>query len=351
MPNGRIQEPMSPYRALPLLGLALAGSAAAQVPALTRAATIGCDFCEGPEAFGSIEALTLGPGGVIVVADRDAPKLRVFDVDGPLRWSAAREGDGPGELRLPIAVAVTSAGGVLSLDMRQLRLSRWDAAGTFGGSLPVSVYPLAMSYDRATERLLLTTTNFRGGAAVVALNGTGAVDTVLSPLPFADVRGNQFAKAVVRPDGGFALGEGRESYRINVYRAEGTLLYPIARDVTRPRRTPEELDRLRQRLLAGGRRAAAEGGGSGPPPVDPLRPHFTALDALAYDDAGRLWVRTERGGAGATLFDLFDRSGAYLGELVVDLEVEQFALADGYLAGAVSSPEGTQRVVVWRVAG
>ena len=79
-----------------------------------------------------------------------------------------------------------------------------------------------------------------------------------------------------------------------------------------------------------------------------FKPHASA-DALRYDDAGRLWVRTLRGTDTSTVFDLFSGAGAYLGEVTLPTRVESYSLAGSYLATATDRADGTPMVVLWTV--
>jgi hypothetical protein len=332
-----------------LLFLLSAAPAAAQLPRLTPAVTIGCADCEGPEAFGAIQAIALGPGGTIVVADRDPPILRVFGVDGRLRWAGATAGDGPGEQCLVIGVGVTADAGVVSLDMRQLRVSRYDRDRRFMTSHQLSIFPLALGYHPTDDRVLITAEDFRDPGGVVLWLRDGRADTLLSPLPFAGRQGHQFASPAVRSDGAFAMGEGRELYHVSLRARDGTLLRTLVRDIPRTRRTPDEMAAAERRMMRAGARRSAEGGSGAGPMVDPWRSHFTALDALAFDDQDRLWVRTERGGPGRSVFDLFSREGVFLGEIPLDAEVDHYRVSGGFLAGVIVTEDGTQRVRIWRL--
>ncbi|MFC1529918.1 hypothetical protein ACFL6R_04280 [Gemmatimonadota bacterium] len=44
----------------------------------------------------------VGPDGQVGYTERQPPELRVFGTDGNLRWKAGREGEGPGEFRVPM---------------------------------------------------------------------------------------------------------------------------------------------------------------------------------------------------------------------------------------------------------
>ena len=78
------------------------------------------------------------------------------------------------------------------------------------------------------------------------------------------------------------------------------------------------------------------------------RNHFN-MDALAYDEAGRLWVRTERGGLNGTVFDIFDAAARYIGEVRVPMRIGAYAIHNGMLAGKVTDEDEVEFVQVWRV--
>ena len=84
--------------------------------------------------------------------------------------------------------------------------------------------------------------------------------------------------------------------------------------------------------------------------VPPERDHFEAY-SLKFDERGRLWVRTERAAAGRTIFDVFDPTGHYLGEVEAPAQVSEFALGVGVLAAAASDSLGVQRIRTWTVSG
>ena len=89
---------------------------------LTPVARIGCDFCEGPEQFGRISSLGVR-GELVVVGDRDAPHLRVFDFQGALVSAFGESGEGPGELAFPMAVRAAEDE-VTTVDMGRQRVLR-----------------------------------------------------------------------------------------------------------------------------------------------------------------------------------------------------------------------------------
>jgi len=154
-------------------------------------------------------------------------------------------------------------------------------------------------------------------------------------------------------DGAFVVGEGAERYRLLYFGAAGHLRSEVDRAVARVRKSDAEIEEERTRRRRGGgseprpageRQASAPGGGA---EIDPLRVHFRG-QALRFDEAGRLWVRTERG-QGGTIFDLYDSGGASLGSVTVPGSIDAFALGDGHLAVEVPDELGVPTVQIWRV--
>ena len=80
--------------------------------------------------FGQIRDLTpLGDGGVAVL-DAQASAVRVFDSDGSHRFSVGSEGDGPGELQVPLAIAALVGDTLAVYDVAQGRVTRFGPDGT-----------------------------------------------------------------------------------------------------------------------------------------------------------------------------------------------------------------------------
>lgn len=321
----------------------------AQTPALEFEREIGCAFCDGPELFGAVQGVSLSADGTIVVMDARAPMVRMFAVDGRSLGTLGREGDGPGELRLPLAAVQRADGGLVVVDLLQKRVTRFEPSGDVEGVASFNAFPAGAGFAEDAGRLVITATDFRGGLSLLALDvTTGGLDTVLARVPFLDGDGMRFIAPAVRRDGGFAFGAGEEEYRIAVYGPDAELEMQIERDVERRPRTREELDAASERRhVASGSRT--EGSRPRAIEVDPRQPHFSNLTALRFDETGRLWVRTSRGPAGSTTFDLFDTRGRYLGETTVAREVGVYAVAGEWLTGLVSDETDIQRIAIWRL--
>ena len=325
---------------------------------------IGCFECDGPELFGSIGVVAITADGGVVVSDRDEPMIRVFDGEGRSVATFGRRGQGPGELRFVSGLAPLPDGGVMTSDMMQPRLTAYGPDGTVRGTTrtEAAIVGLRASPDGGS----VVAQEAQWSTMSVAVHLVDAAgETVATPIPttvgrFLDKDDDPIAPGLlsmaVDRAGRVAVAYGYR-YEIMILDGSGEEVATISRDVARTERTPEEIAVLADRLARGpgAAEAVAAGGRASdappPPNVDPLRPHF-GLGALAWDEAGRLWVKTARGGPGRTIFDLFDRDGAFLGEVPIEVDILAWSVGKGMLVGVREDPEfGVHTVARWRVVG
>jgi len=94
---------------------------------------------EGPEAFYSLwpAVVTADRVGNLYVIDRAHFRLVSFDSTGAHRWSAGKEGGGPGEFRMPVAVVAAPDGTVEVYDAGNNRVERYASDGASLGSEPL----------------------------------------------------------------------------------------------------------------------------------------------------------------------------------------------------------------------
>ena len=287
--------------------------------------------------FAGIQTIAIGDGR-IVVADRTAPYLRVFDTSGKVVRAFAGKGNGPGELQLPIHIG-PRPGAVLEVyDMTQRRFTRYDSAGVTVHTRQLTGFAVWVTSPAQRAESYIITSDFRSQEQPILLLGDASREpaklVTLKPdfplLAPGDLpRTPAFA---ARPGGGFAVGDGIAEYRIRRYDHEGKALGDIVRTLPRRRKTSQELALEKEQWQRRAARMAAmrraEGGSPSPGTFTPREVwnHF-GIDALNYDDAGRLWVLTDRGGLNTTIFDLFDPAGKYIGELRVPEKPERLLWA------------------------
>ena len=335
------------------------GFAGAQVPKVERVIEIGCEDCGDARQFASTWDVMVTEVGDVLVVDRDAPTLRLFDKTGKSLWTRGRPGSGPGEYRFAMRAALGPDGVVQVVDMRSRRLTRLARDGSVAQSLTVPFFPAGIGVRRQTGEVVFMTDDFKGGGTLQrwpqSAEAPTKVATFATPVP-----GEATAispSVAVAPNGDVAYLASGDTYRVLRLSAAGKPLDDITRDIPRPKRTPEELAEVEKRIGSmGAAKAAAEGKqSSGSKPLMPstasryeFKSH-AATDGLRYDDGGRLWVRTMRGTGKSTVFDIFSALGAYVGEVTLPIAVEAYSLGGSYLATATERADGIPVVVLWVV--
>lgn len=341
---------------VPSLGGGLPAAQRQPPPTLEFIAEIGCEDCEGPSQFSWIEGLALLDGGDVVVLDRTSPMLRIFTPEGASRATAGRAGNGPGELRQPLGIAPLGDGFVVA-DARRLALLRYDGVGRLVEETRMRSAPMSVAGSPRGRWLAFQEAQWSTMSASVQLRDAafGPPATILGSTvgELLDSLGRPVAPGLlsvaVDDQGRVAIGHG-DRYDITVRSPTGVLLRHVRRDLPRVRRTPEEITALQ---AAQRRFREAQGGrnpeGGPPRPISPVHQHF-GQDALGYDPTGRLWLRSPRGGADRTIFDVFAANGQFLGEVAAPRALGEFTIRGDRLAAVSTNDEsGIQTVTLWRI--
>ena len=84
------------------------------------------------EEFFQIEGIVRMPDGGIAVADGGAGEIRVFDASADHRWTAGRQGEGPGEFRIMSSLGTDPDGGIWVYDFSLQRITFVDSDGAIG---------------------------------------------------------------------------------------------------------------------------------------------------------------------------------------------------------------------------
>jgi hypothetical protein len=359
-PHPSIERTVHSYFAVLVLSLLSSATGNAQLPRLERVLEIGCEDCGDARQLASNWDVAVMENGNVLVVDRDAPTLRMFDRTGRSLWTRGRTGSGPGEYGYAMRVALGPNGTLQVVDMRLRRLTRLGADGAVAQTLSFPFFPMGVAARGRQGEIVILTDDFRGAGTLErwlpTADAPARFASLVTPKPAAPTSASP--SVAVAPNGDVAFLQTADRYEIHRLSAKGESLSDIVRDVPRPRRTPEEIAATRQHALRAGAqtRAALEGktGGSGKAGLLPndhgleFKPHASA-DALRYDDAGRLWVRTMRGTGRTTVFDIFAPNAAYAGEVTVPLPVGAYSLAGGWLATASERADGVPIVVLWTV--
>jgi hypothetical protein len=346
-------------RAVGMIAGALSPAAGGgQTPRVERVAEIGCEDCGDARQLSSTWDVAVNEAGDVLVIDRDAPTLRMFDKTGRVLWGRGRPGAGPGEYRFAMRAAMGPDGTVHVVDLRLRRLTRLTADGNVAKSLTIPFFPAGVAARGRRGELVFLTDDFKSTGTLQRWLPASDAPAQLTSFPTPPPgEATMSASVAVAPNGDIAFFPVAEKYEIRRFSAAAQPLPSLVRNVPRPRRTPEEIAGMKQRMGMVGATAKAaqeqkQSGGSKPLLADDdrfqLKPH-ASTDALRYDDSGRLWVRTMRGTASTTVFDVFAAGGSYLGEITLPMKVDAYSLAGSYLATATERADGTPVVVLWTV--
>ena len=158
---------------VPFLSQADPVAVGAQVPRIERLVEIGCEDCDDARQLASNWDVALTETGSVLVVDRDAPTLGMFDPTGRSVWARGRPGAGPGEYGYAMRAAIGPGGAVQVIDMRLRRLTRLRADGTVAQSLTFSFFPMGVAVRGRQGELVILTDDFRGSGDGGALATVG----------------------------------------------------------------------------------------------------------------------------------------------------------------------------------
>lgn len=339
------------------LGSEPAANAAHPHPVLVETAHWGCADCAAAEQLTPL-ALAVDSNGTVALVDRYEPKVRIFERQAPPRtWG--RHGRGPGEMPDAEAYAIWlgPSGETTVVSLVPPVLAQYTVRGEYRRStdLPL-VLATSLGWDPDRQRLYLGALRSPldgrpRGIRTLQMQSAKGPGLQVTEMPWAGNRAvdgwsGQFAVAVAS-DGRVAVGT-TERYEIVVVSSDGDLAFRIERDLPKPMKSPEELERDRVQAAAMAARLGTPLGVE----ASEVRDHF-GPSALQFDGRGRLWVHTERTtAAGAPILDVFDLTGALVAEVEGAVGMARhlplFAISGEFLATAVTR-SGYAEVLLYRI--
>lgn len=317
----------------------------------------------------------------------DAGNRQVVELrpGGSLVRAFGEEGSGPGELRYPThldfrggEVWVADVGNrrfeIYTLDGRYLKDRKWPGAARIvnpfrvldsgdvlhGGSWPLTVAELA-DHDP-----VFYLARFRLGERPAAAAGQGVADTLVvmpsapflaTPMTSREGRAQLpvFGTAAFSAELHWSAAGSRvvtvtgEKYRFEIRDSRGRILREVA--LPAPGISVTEQHRRwfwdnRFPLLFVDREPYQPSAGS--KARFPFAERLQAIDGIALDRRGRIWVLANLPGAGKTRLDLFDGEGIYLGSLG-DLPLPVAFTAGGAVLFRDPAPDGLDRFRVYLI--
>lgn len=285
----------------------------------------------GPDLFGQIAGLALGPQGEVYVFDGQAAEVRVFASDGAFLRSFGREGAGPGELRNGAGLASDQRGTLWVMNWGNARYTGFDpgtgeVVGEARRVIAFASFPWPGGFEGGAR--LLDVGLDRGGNQAILRLDTAFVpsDTIALPQPRDEDRivfrqggvtvasiNEPFAPQPAwapRPGGGIVVGEGA-AYRLHriAFSGDTTLTMELDREPLRV--TAAERDSA----LAMFQEMAVMLGGAVPDRTPTPRGVKPPHGPIFVDDQDRTWVWSVLADASLPLWDVFDAGGRFLGQV------------------------------------
>lgn len=321
---------------------------------------IGATTGEGPEVFGDVRSVALGPLGRAWIYDRQAQEIRVFDREGRYVRTVGGPGEGPGEFMQVTGLMWAPDGRLWTVDPGVGRVSVFDSAGTFVtsrawgnqtffGRWPATLDAEGRFYDVSTslaegEELLIRTDSLlrpldtlrvppHPDAPPSYTASRGAMTGSVS-IPYAGT-----VAWVQTPDGGLWAAI-TDAYRLLRIGPEGDTLRVATRAFD-----PVPLGELRDTMPLP-RAAGQEMPRSLLPEMKP------AITRLLLDDEENLWVvRFEDRADAPHPVDVFGPDGLYRGSLEppVDLDRHGVSFRDGELLAVATDSLDVEYVVRYRI--
>jgi hypothetical protein len=270
-------------------------------------------------------------GERLLVMELQPPELRAYHMeDGRLLEVLGREGDGPGEYRHPIALAVNGEGRAAVLSVSG-RVTFWNRDGGLAGIVDASA-GLAPDIMAARGDTFYVKSDLFPPDDVSEFRAV-VLDTVLAnPLyrdfdlvgtdePGRRLRNHGYAVAATA-DGDLLLSPPGVDFVILRIGPDGKVRQTIKRPEVPPlRRSAEEIEAIRQRI----RQGFAAAGRVAPDnvPVTEYRSHVARL-AAATD--GSIWALTQRGDSMASILDVFGADGRFAGSYKIGLRVTDISV-------------------------
>jgi hypothetical protein len=349
-------------------------SRAPEAPAvrLERVLSLGGDFAARDLAFADVADIVATAAGELYVLDAGDKSVRVFSRDGRLVRRFGREGAGPGEFNLPVALRVDSLVAVsdlgqqrmsyFTLDGRHLRTARNPVPGDLpllrvvglrNGQV-VGVTPSVVGVS--------TRGNGRTGSpyAAVVIAGPGqAVDTLLHPhsgsaifhpraaqAPFGtfDTHAGRGGAHAVLGDSILAAADGYTG-EVRWYRADrqGLTLVRTRQLPSRSRTVGDEDVRRMERELYARYADLPKGLVVEPPPRVSI-----ATQALFAPD-GSLWIRNTAARGQAHVWTIFDAAGEITLRLSLPAGFDLLHVRGDRLYGVARTENDTPVVQVYRM--
>ena len=309
--------------------------------------SIGGDTDDEDEFFGVITRILTDEAGNVYILDMQLSEVKVFAKDGSFVRTIGREGEGPGEFKLPVSMFMTEDGNIAVMQIQPGKIVLLTPEGEAAGEHPIpkgndGAFITLVGGQAAGSNLVMAAAVSAFGEGkwsqtryLASINGDGEETSRYCE----DTRTIEMAKAVlddmewdtfdrrwlVGPDGKVYAVTTYPDYRIHVWNSDGSVDRIIERAYTHRERTGEEKKVISDMMSIFAKQI---------PNCEVRITDYTKdIETLYVRDDGSLWVLTSDGSrdhpdGSLGTFDVFDRTGRFVRQ--VTLQGEGEPLTDGY---------------------
>jgi hypothetical protein len=315
------------------------------------------------ESFVRVGSSTVGSdaSGRIYVMDPQVYQVHVFEPNGAHVRTVGAQGEGPGELSFPVALAVSEDGRIWVADIGRRGLVHWDPDGQVMDLHPFPQGLLGGAIRHTRSGMVVPTRDLESKRLMV-FEGDRPVAT-LAELPVGETRSIQLESCGMRLGGmepifspalvwdasrGSVAVARNPSYAIDIYE-DGRLVRSLRRDIAPQPASPK----LAEASLGDGMRVGVGTAGDvrvcDPAEVVEQRgvaDYLPMIRDLALAPDGTLWVRRYDVDEVSQPIDVFDPEGRYLGTLPPSSPFPVGFLPDGRILLSEEDELEVQRLVV-----
>ncbi|MDH5666229.1 MAG: 6-bladed beta-propeller, partial [Nitrosopumilus sp.] len=273
------------------------------------------------EMFSEISGLDVDNDGNIYILDRKERKVKIFDSEGKLFKQFGKEGQGPGEMSMPLSLQITSNNELVVGDALNQRLTFYSLQGEFLRALSTAkAFGLSLPVFDSQGNIVGQQIVTPGSGETRIMQEARKYDGELNPLfTIASIDITNIIQGKINPFQFiifYQLGKddsiffsNLDEYEIKVLNSDGKPVKRILKEYDPVKVTEKDKEEFFERLP-----------GEAAPVKDRIEfpKEYPAYQNFTLDEQGRLFVRTfERGKKEREFFfDVFDPEGQYIAKIL-----------------------------------
>jgi hypothetical protein len=345
-----------PLPAVPLISNPILPRDGVVTPKLTELWSVGGENDPQGDLINRPLEVRFAADGTVYVLDWGDVCIRVFDANGKLLRQVGRKGQGPGEFDTPFYFDVDAQGRIHTIDMRSLRVTRFDRSGKYETSFRLEkiarllqvdakgrIYtceeptgePTLTTEEKIVQRYLTVVRYDPDGRNPIRVGPFKSMKMIMKAMPGGGVFSGSSREApqtgwAIAPDGRLWIGY-NETYEMGVYDPDGKLQFRFGREF-KPIKSKIYLSIAPENRRPG------------------IHTEFFPAYApeVFFDEAGNAWLRLFRNDDKSEpyRYDVFSPQGVYLKQYVLPCRIYQ--VRNGKMIAVDETEEGFRVLKCYR---